>query len=201
MAEANDTHGTAFKHGSATLLARVVGADGVNLVQADVAAIKYSIYLLDDADPDARTAVSGHSEVALEVAGVVFDELQNDALWTVDAVGYNWSETYEQLQRKVTEHAWGAVIGKGEKVLCFNFLTRITKDCDCMGSFEPISPDIGILFAKDPVALDAASLDLLEERAGRKMSRLAYDIPYRVQLDHACDIGFGTTDYHLIEIR
>ena len=90
MAEANDTHGTAFKHGSATLLARVVGADGVNLVQADVAAIEYSIYLLDDGDPDARTAVSGHSEVALEVAGVVFDELQNDALWTVDAVGYNF---------------------------------------------------------------------------------------------------------------
>jgi uncharacterized Fe-S center protein len=123
------------------------------------------------------------------------------AVCRFEAVGYNWSETYEQLQRKVTEHAWGAVIGKGEKVLCFNFLTRITKDCDCMGTFEPISPDIGILFAKDPVALDAASLDLLEERAGRKMNRLAYDIPYRLQLDHAREIGFGTTDYRLIEVR
>ena len=122
------------------------------------------------------------------------------AVCRFDAVGYNWSETYEQLQRKVTEHAWGAVIGKGEKLLCFNFLTRITKDCDCMGGFEPIYPDIGVLFSKDPVALDAASLDLLEERAGKKLSQMAYDIPHRVQLDHARDIGFGTTEYRLIQV-
>ena len=90
MAAAADTYGTAYKNGSVTLLARVVGKDGANIVQADIASAKYSIYLLDDQDADARTAVTGHTDVALTVAAVVFDTLQTDALWTVDETGYNF---------------------------------------------------------------------------------------------------------------
>ena len=119
------------------------------------------------------------------------------AVCRFDAVGYNWSETYEQLQRKVTEHAWGAVRGKEQKLLCINVLTRITKDCDCLGAYEPIGPDIGILISRDPVALDRASLDLVEETLGEKLSSRAYDIPYRMQLEHAETIGFGASRYRL----
>ena len=90
MAAAADTHGTAFKNGSATLLARVVGKDGANIVQADVASAEYSVYLLDDQDADSRTAVTGHSGVALTVNELIFNTLQKDALWTVDEVGYNF---------------------------------------------------------------------------------------------------------------
>ena len=90
MADAADIYATALKNGSATLLARVVGSDGANIVQADIASAKYSVYLLDDQDADSRTAVAGHSAVALTVADVVFNALQNDALWTVDETGYNF---------------------------------------------------------------------------------------------------------------
>jgi hypothetical protein len=90
MAEAADTYGTAFKNGSVTLLARVVGKDGAQILQADIASAKYSVYLLDDQDADSRTAITGHSDVALIVADVIFDTLQNDALWSVDAIGYNF---------------------------------------------------------------------------------------------------------------
>jgi len=90
MAQAADIYGTAFKHGSLTLLARVVGKDGANIVQADIASAKYSAYLLDDQDADGRTAVTGHTEVGLTVAEVIFNTLQNDALWTVDEIGYNF---------------------------------------------------------------------------------------------------------------
>jgi hypothetical protein len=90
MAEATDVYGTAFKNGSLTALARVVGADGANIDQTDISSIKYTVYLLDDQDPDSRTAVANHTAVALAVAGVVFNTLQTGPLWTVDATGYNF---------------------------------------------------------------------------------------------------------------
>jgi hypothetical protein len=90
MADAADIYGAAFKHGSATLLARVVGAGGANIVRADISAIRYTVYLLDDQDPDARTGVTGHIDVALSVAAAVFNSLQTDPRWTVDATGYNF---------------------------------------------------------------------------------------------------------------
>jgi len=122
------------------------------------------------------------------------------AVCRFDAVVYNWSESYEKLQRKITEHAWGVAEVMNGKTLYLNFLTNISKDCDCMGTYERIAPDIGILISRDPVALDSASLHLLESRSSKKLSRLAHDIPYRVQLDHAEKIGFGSVDFDLVEI-
>ena len=117
-----------------------------------------------------------------------------------DAIGYNWSETYEQLQRKIVEHAWGVANSKQGKVLYINFLNRISKDCDCMSMFKKISPDIGVLIAFDPVAIDAAALDLVERKTGQALAKLSYDIPYRVQIDYAREIGFGNPDYQLVQI-
>jgi uncharacterized Fe-S center protein len=115
-----------------------------------------------------------------------------------DAIGYNWSETYEQLQRKIVEHAWGVAAARKDKMLCLNFLNRISKDCDCIGGYKKIVPDIGVLISSDPVALDAASLDLVEQKAGQPLTALAYDIPYRVQIEYAREIGFGNPEYQLI---
>lgn len=117
-----------------------------------------------------------------------------------DAIGYNWSETYEQLQRKIVEHAWGVAESKKGKALFINFLNRISKDCDCMGGYKKIVPDIGVLISFDPVALDAASLDLVEKRAGKPLTALSYDIPHRVQIDYAREIGFGNPDYQIVAI-
>ncbi len=93
MPNASDVHGTVFKNGTATNLARVVGADGANITQADIASGVYSIYLLNDQDADSRTAVTNHSAVALVVADVFFDTLQTDSIWTKDATGYNFKHT------------------------------------------------------------------------------------------------------------
>lgn len=118
------------------------------------------------------------------------------AVCRFDAVGYNWSETYEQLQKKMAEHALGVTRTKTGKMIFINFLTRITKDCDCIRKFEKISPDIGILVSTDPVAIDAASLDLVEKRIGN-LTQHAYNIPLRVQLEHGKKIGLGETQYDL----
>jgi uncharacterized Fe-S center protein len=79
-------------------------------------------------------------------------------------------------------------------------VTRVSKDCDCLGgSFEKIVPDVGILVSTDPVAVDAAGLDLVEKAAGKPLGQLAYDVPARVQLDYAGELGVGSPDYELIE--
>ncbi len=121
------------------------------------------------------------------------------AMCRFDAVKFNWGVTYEDLQKKVVEHALGVYSLFPGKCLFVNVLTRISKDCDCMGhTFEKISPDIGILVSRDPVALDAASLDLVEKRTGKTLPQLAHDIPYRFQLDYAKELEFGTQDYELV---
>ena len=116
-----------------------------------------------------------------------------------DAVGYNWGESYDVLQKKIAEHALGVVQNKREKSLHINFLTRISKECDCMGSYEPISPDIGILISKDPVAIDQASLDLFEGHNNSPISEKAFNIPYRLQIQHGEKIGLGSASYQLVE--
>ncbi len=95
MAHATDIHANAFKNGSVTMLARVVGADGSVIVQADISSAKYSVYLLDDQDADSRTAITGHAAVALVVATVIFNTLQTDELWTVDDTGYNFRQVLD----------------------------------------------------------------------------------------------------------
>ena len=90
MPQANDIYGTAFKNGSAVLLARIVDGAGENVQQSGIASIKYSIYELDSCRPDNLVVVTGHNDVSLNVSGVIFDSLQTGGLWTVDDVGYNF---------------------------------------------------------------------------------------------------------------
>jgi len=95
MADASDIHGVVFKNGSATLLARVVGAGGAAITQATISAIKYTVYLLDENDPDAGTALDGHTDVAVDKATAIFDALQTDDIWDVDGTGYNFKHVLD----------------------------------------------------------------------------------------------------------
>lgn len=95
MPIAADLHGTAFKNGTITSLARVVGADGSNITQSDISSGVYSIYLLDDQDADGRTVVANHTAASLTIADVIFDTLQTDAIWTKDNEGYNFKHTID----------------------------------------------------------------------------------------------------------
>lgn len=112
MADASDVHGAVFKNGSATLLARVVGAGGTPVTQADVASARYSVYLLDDNDPDAATPVAGHTAVAVDVASLIHDSLQVDDLWDVDDTGYNFKHVLD-----VSAQQAFAVAGRSYRVV------------------------------------------------------------------------------------
>ena len=119
------------------------------------------------------------------------------------AISVSWGGTSKALQEKMAEYALGAVKDK-QKRLFFNFLIHITKECDCMAKAqERVIDDIGILVSSDPVAVDQASIDLLNDRANSDLLKDLWsdsDLDYRLQLDHAQEIGLGSMDYDLIEI-
>jgi hypothetical protein len=81
-------------------------------------------------------------------------------------------------------------------------------------SDTPLVPDIGILASTDPVAIDQASLDLVNKQQGFTASKLEENMEPGgdkftgvwknsigdIQLSYGEEIGLGTRDYELIKI-
>jgi len=75
-------------------------------------------------------------------------------------------------------------------------------------------PDVGILASTDPVAIDAASLDLVKKQQGLPGTRLVNNLqPGRdkfkgvwgetqgsIQITYGEEIGLGTSSYELVEL-
>ncbi len=131
------------------------------------------------------------------------------------AIQIQWNESIPIFQKKMAEHAYGAVHKKKGKALYLNFLTQISPACDCYGySDTPIVNDIGVLSSEDPVAIDQASVDLVNGEPGNRSSKLpgAWNpgedkfraiypkVDWSIQLAHAEEIGLGSRKYELIKI-
>ncbi|MEK6796339.1 MAG: DUF362 domain-containing protein [Spirochaetota bacterium] len=115
------------------------------------------------------------------------------------AVGFRWDGASADLQKKMAEHAAGVIKGMEGKLVYCNFLTNMTKDCDCISEDEkPIIPDIGILASRDPVAIDMATLDLTKRSSGKTLAALAFPaLDPLVQMIHAERMGLGNRGYEL----
>lgn len=128
------------------------------------------------------------------------------------AIQIQWNEESAKVMRKMAEYALGAVSGKQGKQLYLNFITQVSPACDCYGhSDAAIIPDIGILAGTDPVALDQACADLVNQARGLPGTALASglepggdkfrgvhpDIDWEVTLEHAARIGLGKREYVL----
>ena len=131
------------------------------------------------------------------------------------AIQIQWNESIPIFQKKMVEHAYGAVQKKKGKALYLNFLTQISPACDCYGfSDAPIVNDVGILSSVDPVAIDQASVDLVNNEAGNRSSKLSKnwnpgedkfravypEVDWSIQLAYGEEIGMGTRGYELIRI-
>lgn len=132
-----------------------------------------------------------------------------------NAVGMDNDKEIIPFTERMVEYALGAVQGKKDKLGFFNFLLNITPDCDCcVFSDSPIVPDIGILASSDPVALDKASLDLVNRQAGLENSLLKTNLEPNqdkfkgvwdytageVQISYAEEIGLGSSRYEIIQV-
>jgi hypothetical protein len=118
------------------------------------------------------------------------------------AIAISYAGSPASVQEKMVEYFYGVWKDKKDKIVFFNFLTDISPNCDCYGRNDPpVAPDIGLLASYDPVAIDQASVDMVNKRTGSDKFREIYpDIDWSVQLSYAESLGIGTRQYELTEI-
>ena len=131
------------------------------------------------------------------------------------AINVQWGRDIPIFQKKMVEYAFGVLKEKGAGALFINFLTQISPSCDCYRYTDAsIVPDIGIMASTDPVAIDQASVDMVNQqtvlngsslkidiRSGEDKFRGLYpDVDWAFQLDYAQKIGLGSCNYELIKI-
>ena len=99
-----------------------------------------------------------------------------------------------------------------DRVIYISFLLEMQPECDCMPLADPpVAQDQGILVSHDPVAIDAATLDILsrvsplpDSRAEGLKLREGWDImsllhrkDARLQIAEAEKLGLGSSSYEL----
>ncbi len=131
------------------------------------------------------------------------------------AVKIKWKTNKTVFNQKLVETAAGVVKAfKGPK-LYLNFLLNITPDCDCLDRNDiPIVPDIGILAGDDPVAIDAASMELVnkapvmpgsilaesESVSDDKIASYRPDVDWATQLSYGVALGLGSDKFEINEV-
>ncbi len=91
-------------------------------------------------------------------------------------------------------------VTKDKNVIYLNELKRIAKGCDCDPFAGPIiCPDIGYLISDDPVAIDKASLDLVND-IKPNLFKKENNVDPEKQIKYGEEIGLGSLNYQLIEI-
>jgi hypothetical protein len=119
-----------------------------------------------------------------------------------NAAEVNWEAGGDNIQEKMVEYAKAIIDSKKGKIAYINFALKITKECDCLAKDDPrIVADIGILVSRDPVSIDKASMDLVNQASGRDILKELH--PKRdgfKQLQYAAQLGLGSLDYELINL-
>jgi uncharacterized Fe-S center protein len=131
------------------------------------------------------------------------------------AMSIDWQTEIVPFMERMVEYALGAVAGKPGRVGYVNFLVNVTPDCDCVPwSDAPIVPDIGFLASTDPVALDKACLDLVNEQAACPECKLEHGIHSGedkftalwqwtrgdMTFVHGAAVGLGRPEYELVRV-
>jgi uncharacterized Fe-S center protein len=128
------------------------------------------------------------------------------------AIEIQWNQAYNIFMENMVEYTYGVLKNKTGKSLFVNFVTDVSPACDCYGYNDAaIVKNIGILAATDPVAIDQAAVDLVNQEpalAGTciksdqgsvpdKFRAIYPKVDWEVQLDYAENIGLGHREYHL----
>ncbi len=144
-----------------------------------------------------------------------------------NVIKIRWNENLEEQATRFAESAAGVVRfckEHGHELYFFNVVMDVSPLCDCIGITPTyIAPNLGILASSDPVAIDQASIDLINNAPpypGSKVSTLSPGedkfaviggkevngkfVPSRrhwLQLERAEKMNIGTRKYDLIKIQ
>ncbi len=126
------------------------------------------------------------------------------------AIKVQWNEQAVTFMKKMAEYAYAVISNKRDRVIFITFVKDISPACDCYHFNDyPIVRDIGILASDDPVAIDQAAVDLVNQEPslpgakiqagpGEDKFRALYPkVDWSVQLAHAEEIGLGSREYEL----
>jgi len=120
-----------------------------------------------------------------------------------EAVDVPWEAGGETIQEKMVEYAKAVLEPRRGKTAFVNFAVKITKECDCLAKDDPrICPDIGFFASRDPVSIDKACYDKVQEACGRDLLKEVH--PHcdgMKQLLYAEQLGLGQMDYELILVE
>jgi uncharacterized Fe-S center protein len=132
-----------------------------------------------------------------------------------EAACVRWEQSADVCNEKIAEYTYAVL--KDKPSFHINFVMNVSPDCDCFSSNDlPIVPDIGIAASFDPVALDVACADLvnnapaikgsiLEEKhyhhGDDKFKAVHSNTDWNTCLDHAQELGLGTTDYEIVVVK
>jgi uncharacterized Fe-S center protein len=135
-----------------------------------------------------------------------------------NAIVAAWDESNNIVNKKIAEYSWAVLHDRPN--FHISLVVDVAPFCDCHAENDlPIIPDVGMFASFDPVALDMACVDkvnqspvtagsYLEEQLKNQDSNSGHDhfqsthpeTNWLSCLDHAEKIGLGTKDYELIEI-
>jgi len=120
--------------------------------------------------------------------GVCVDACKSDAL------------TYKDADFQYVLACAAKACIQDKNVIYLNEIKRIARSCDCDPFAGPvICPDIGYLVSDDPVAIDKASLDLVNN-VKKDVFEKENNISPLKQIKYGEEIGIGSPSYQLIEI-
>ena len=115
-----------------------------------------------------------------------------------------WTSDHNKFLDSMAEAASSIVDYFKGNIIYINIMCNMSVDCDCCKKAEdPCMKDIGILSSLDPIALDKACIDLVYNSKDPGKAHLIERIESRNgirTIDSSLELGFGTTDYELIEI-
>ncbi|MEE4359264.1 MAG: DUF362 domain-containing protein [Desulfococcaceae bacterium] len=131
------------------------------------------------------------------------------------AIEIKWDQAIPVFLENMVEYTEGVLKNKKGKTFFINFITSVSPACDCYGYNDaPIVRDIGILASADPVAIDQASVDLvnrehalpgtcMERNLGPgedKFKGIYPKVDWEIQLEYAQTLGLGSRKYSLEKI-
>ena len=131
------------------------------------------------------------------------------------AINPQWKTSIPDFMEKMVEYTGAVLKNKENKTLYINFITNVSPACDCVPANDaPIVRDIGIVASRDPVAIDQASVDLINaepalsaccmeenrEAGSDKFKSIYPKVDWPIQLDYAEKLGLGSREYELVKI-
>ncbi|MBQ9115691.1 MAG: DUF362 domain-containing protein [Clostridia bacterium] len=116
-----------------------------------------------------------------------------------------WGSDHDSFLRSMADAASSVVDLFGGRIAYINVMANMSVDCDCCAKAEdPCMKDIGILASLDPVAIDCACLDLVNNSDDPGRDHLLERINSlngTLTPKAAEALGMGSSDYELITVE